>query len=228
MSINPLIDPLLAEQVAYYRAVAPDYESLSVPGGGGSEVAAALEAFAPAGDVLELACGPGMWTELLLRHATSVTAVDAAPEMLARARALVGDDAGAGGGKAGRVRFVQADLFSWRPDRRYDVVFFGFWLSHVPRDRFEAFWCFIDDCLTPKGRVFFVDDAFRPAEELIEGVASSTIERRTGAGAAYRIVKVPYRSTELEQRLDALGWRLTVTQTSGAFYWGAGSRGRRG
>jgi SAM-dependent methyltransferase len=133
MNINPRIDPLLAEQVAYYRAVAPDYESLSVPGGGGSEVAAALEAFAPAGDVLELACGPGMWTELLLRHATSVTAVDAAPEMLARARALVGDDAGAGGG-----------------------------------------------------------------------------------------------STELEQRLDALGWRLTVTQTSGAFYWGAGSRGRRG
>jgi SAM-dependent methyltransferase len=228
VSTNSLIDPLLAEQVAYYRAVAPEYESLSVPGGGGGEVAAALEAFAPAGDVLELACGPGMWTELLLRHATSVTAVDAAPEMLARARALVGDDSGAGGGKASRVRFVQADLFSWPPDRRYDVVFFGFWLSHVPRDRFEAFWCFIDDCLTPKGRVFFVDDAFRPAEELIEGDASSTIERRTGAGAAYRIVKVPYRSTELEQRLDALGWRLTVTQTSGTFYWGAGGRVRRG
>jgi SAM-dependent methyltransferase len=229
MSISPRIDPLLAEQVAYYRAVAPDYESLSLPGGGGDEVAAALEAFAPTGEVLELACGPGMWTELLLRHATSVTAVDAAPEMLARARARLGDDGGAAAfGRAGRVRFVQADLFSWRPDRRYDVVFFGFWLSHVPHDRFEAFWCFIEDCLTPKGRVFFVDDAFRPAEELIEGEASSTVERRTAAGAAYRIVKVPYRSSELEQRLGALGWRFSVTQTSGAFYWGAGSRELRG
>jgi SAM-dependent methyltransferase len=227
MSTSPLIDPLLAEQVAYYRAVAPEYESLSVPGGGGSEVAAALEAFAPAGDVLELACGPGMWTELLLRRATSVTAVDAAPEMLARARARVGEDADGGGG-ASRVRFVQADLFSWRPDRPYDVVFFGFWLSHVPRNRFEAFWGFIGDCLKPGGRVFFVDDAFRPPEELIEGEASSTIERRTSAGAAYRIVKVPYRPVELEQRLDELGWRLPVRQTSGTFYWGAGSRVRRG
>jgi hypothetical protein len=29
---------------------------------------------------------------------------------------------------------------AWRPDRRYDVVFFGFWLSHVPLERFAAFW----------------------------------------------------------------------------------------
>jgi trans-aconitate methyltransferase len=77
--------------------------------------------------VLELACGPAIWTDLLLRRATSLTAVDAAPEMLALAEARVGE---------GRVRFVQADLFSWRPERRYDTVFFGFWLSHVPRERF--------------------------------------------------------------------------------------------
>src|SRR5690606_12014132 len=127
------IEPLLAEQLAHYRALAPEYESLSLPGGGGPEVVAALRAFAPAGHVLELACGPGMWAELLLEHARSVTAVDGAPEMLARARARVGDD---------RARFVQADLFSWRPERRYDVVFFGFWLSHVPPERFDAFWSF--------------------------------------------------------------------------------------
>ena len=30
------------------------------------------------------------------------------------------------------VRFVEADLFTWEPGRRYDVVFMGFWLSHVP------------------------------------------------------------------------------------------------
>jgi ubiquinone/menaquinone biosynthesis C-methylase UbiE len=221
MSSTLPVDPLLAEQLAYYRAFAPEYVSLSVPGGGGSEVAAALEAFAPAGDVLELACGPGMWTELMLRHATSVTAVDAAPEMLALAIARLGEG-------EGRVRFVQADLFSWRPDRRYDVVFFGFWLSHVPRARFDAFWRFIDDCLKPSGRVFFVDDAFRPPEELIEGEASSTIERRTGAGVAYRIVKVPYAAAELERRLHELGWQIVVAQTSGMFYWGAGSRASKG
>jgi trans-aconitate methyltransferase len=217
MNEDQALDPLLAEQMAYYRAVAPEYESLSVPGGGGNEAVAALEAFKPKGHILELACGPGMWTEILLRHAISLLAVDAAPEMLALARARVGEQ---------RVRFVQADLFSWRPDRRHDFVFFGFWLSHVPRDRFEAFWSMVDECLEPAGRVFFVDDAFRTPEELIEGESSSTIQRRLRDGTRYRAVKVPYRPAELEEQLAALGWRFTVTQTAGTFYFGAGSRSR--
>jgi demethylmenaquinone methyltransferase/2-methoxy-6-polyprenyl-1,4-benzoquinol methylase len=104
------------------------------------------------------------------------------------------------------------------------VVFFGFWLSHVPVDRFDSFWKLVSDCLEPHGRVFFVDDAFRPLEELIEGESSSTIERRLGDGSTYRIVKVPYRLAELEAHLARLGWRFTLTQTSGAFFFGAGAR----
>lgn len=215
MSEHHAIDDVLAEQITYYRAIAPEYDSLSLPGWGGPEVAAALDAFRPAGDVLELACGPGVWTELLLRHATSVTAVDAAPEMLARAKARVGEE---------RVRFVHADLFSWRPERRHDVVFFGSWLSHVPRDRFEAFWSLVDECLAPGGRVFFFDDALRTPEELVEGESSSTIQRRASNGTAYRAVKVPYRLPDLEEQLARLRWRFTITQTSGPFYWGAGRR----
>jgi hypothetical protein len=51
----------------------------------------------------------------------------------------------------------------------------GFWLSHVPLERFGAFWSLVDECLAPGGRVFFVDDAHRTPDELIEGAASSTI-----------------------------------------------------
>jgi ubiquinone/menaquinone biosynthesis C-methylase UbiE len=134
--------------------------------------------------VLELACGPGVWTSQLLRHATDVTAVDASPEMLAIAAARVGDD---------RVRFIQADLFTWVPDRRYDVVFFGFWLSHVPPGRFESFWTLVAACLKEDGRVFFADDAYRTPGELIEGPSSSTIRRQLEDGTSYRIVKVPHR-----------------------------------
>ena len=217
MSRPEEMDPLLAEQVAYYRAVADEYEDHSIPAEGADEMTSALEAFRPTGRVLELACGPGAWTERLLRHATSVTAVDASPEMLARAKARVGED---------RVRFIQADLFAWTPDRRYDVVFFGFWISHVPLDRFEAFWSFIADALEPAGRVFFCDDAYRTPDELIEGETSSTIQRRLNDGTAFRAVKVPHRADELEARLARLGWRIRVTQTAGAFSWGAGSRER--
>src|ERR671937_3148742 len=91
----------------------------------------------------------------------------------------------------GRVRFVEADLFTWRPDRRYDVVFFAFWLSHVPLERFESFWSLVADCLEPHGRVFFVDDAYRTPDELIDGASSSTIHRRLNDGTTYRLVKGP-------------------------------------
>ena len=170
----------------------------------------------PAGDVLELACGPGTWTPRLLRDAATVTAVDAAPEMLEIARERVGDE--------DRVRFVLADLFAWRPDRRYDVVFFGFWLSHVPLERFAAFWALVDECLVPGGRVFFADDAYRTPDELIEGAGSSTIRRRLNDGTPHRAVKVPHTPRELELRLAQLGWDITVTSTQGPFYWGAGGR----
>jgi SAM-dependent methyltransferase len=209
---------LLDEQVTYYRSLAADYLSQGLDLPGGDELAGALEAFGPTGSVLELACGPGTWTSQLLRHATDVTAVDASPEMLAIAAARVGDD---------RVRFIQADLFTWVPDRRYDVVFIGFWLSHVPLERFESFWTLVGDCLKDDGRVFFADDAYRTPDELIDGPSSSTIRRRLDDGTSYRIVKVPHQPPDLQQRLRRLGWHITVTATSGPFYWGAGGRADR-
>jgi SAM-dependent methyltransferase len=209
---------LLDEQVAYYRSVAPDYLSQGLDLPGGDELIRALEAFQPAGSVLELACGPGVWTTQLLRHATDITAVDASPEMLAIAAERVGHD---------RMRFIQADLFAWVPDRRYDVVFFGFWLSHVPLERFASFWALVAGCLNDGGRVFFADDAYRTPDELIDGPSSSTIRRRIADGSSYRIVKVAHQPLDLQQRLRRLGWQITVTPTSGPFYWGAGGRADR-
>ena len=210
------LEQLLSEQAAYYNALGEDilHQGLDLPGG--QELEEALEAFRPAGRVLELACGPGVWTGQLLRHATEITAVDASPEMLAAAAARAGSD---------RVRFVRADLFDWVPDRRYDVVFFGFWLSHVPPGRFDAFWSLVDAGLAEDGRVFFADDAYRTPGELVHGTSSSTIRRQLADGTSYELVKVPYQPADLEERLRRTGWDITVTATSGPFYWGAGRRG---
>src|SRR5207244_11771731 len=88
-----------------------------------------LARFRPVGRVLELACGTGLWTGRLAAHADHVTAVDAAPEALEIARMKV---------SAVNVDYVEADVFAWEPDRRYDVCFFSFWLSHVPGERFRS------------------------------------------------------------------------------------------
>jgi demethylmenaquinone methyltransferase/2-methoxy-6-polyprenyl-1,4-benzoquinol methylase len=210
------LDGLLEEQVAYYRARAPEYSAGTLDLPGGDELDTAIEAAGPAGRVLELACGPGTWTARLLRDAERMTAVDASPEMLALAAERVDHDP--------RVSFVRADLFDWTPDAEYDFVFFGFWLSHVPLERFERFWEVVRSALAPDGRVLFVDDAYRTPDELIEGETSSVVRRRLEDGSAFRAVKVPHTPQGLEARITALGWDAHVRPTAGPFYVGEAVR----
>jgi SAM-dependent methyltransferase len=208
-------DAVLADQIDYYRAVAAECDSYCLQAPGGEELVEAIECFRPGGSVLELARGRGRWTAELLRYATEVTAVDAAPEMLAVATEHLGQDP--------RARFVQADVFHWRPTAHFDVVFFGFLLSHVAEERFDAFWSLVADSPAPCGRVLFVDDGYREPHELVYGEESVVIERRLNDGAAYRIVKVPLEPGSLEARLRRMGWDVAVSPTSGPFLWGAGT-----
>ena len=92
------IEALLAEQLAYYRSFARHYDIAYM----GKPWDRCLDELPIVGDVLELACGTGHWTPLLARRASSVTALDAAPETIAIARRRVGDLP---------VDFVQADVF---------------------------------------------------------------------------------------------------------------------
>src|SRR5215470_18111653 len=85
-------DEVLADQVDYYRRRAGEYDATAY-----GDVAAARARIArlvaemrPAGSVLEIACGTGLWTEALARWADTVTAIDAAPEAVAIARDRAG------------------------------------------------------------------------------------------------------------------------------------------
>jgi len=225
-------DGLLAEQRRFYQQRAPGYDEWWQRRGRYdhgpdearewdvqvAEIAAALAAFNPAGDVLELAGGTGWWTKSLAATSERLTVVDAAPEALAlNQRRVARRD----------VRYLVADLFTWEPDRRYDVVFFSFWLSHVPRARFGAFWSLVAACLQPNGRAFFIDnrhDAALPRRDpYVRDESGDVQRRRLDDGSEHRVVKVYYEPAELADRLAGEGWRADVA-ASRCFIYGSARR----
>lgn len=210
---------LLDEQVAYYRARASEYDRTAplTDEDGYPGLLEALRRFAPRGRVLELACGTGQWTTELAQWATQLTVVDASSEMLAinRARAARTD-----------VVYVQADLFSWRPQERYDVVFFSAWLSHVPPSRFDDFWTLVANCLTEDGRVFVIDElpAVRNIERAIPNAVAPVVERQLTTGQRFRIVKVFYEPQRLVAKLAASGWQAEVQPVGWRFFYATAER----
>lgn len=217
---------LIDEQIAYYSARADEYDEWFFRRGRwdrgeefrrawSAEVAALEEALRraePRGHVLELACGTGLWTRRLAEVAASVTAVDASAEVIAINRDRVAPAA---------IEYVQADLFQWRPARRYDFVFFGFWLTHVPPTHFESFWSMVRDCLAPGGSVFFVDNHQNATsfaqQQRVPTAEDFVVERELNDRRRFRTVKVFYEPGALESRLNALGWQGPI-RTTGEFF----------
>ncbi|HET7230118.1 MAG TPA: class I SAM-dependent methyltransferase [Longimicrobium sp.] len=228
MSIHT--DALIEQQKEYYRARAGEYDEWFLREGRYDrgpehraqwwaevdEVRAALERFNPAGRVLELACGTGWWTEQLVRWASEVTAVDASAEVLELNRIRLGDP---------KVSRVQADLFTWTPERAaYDVVFFSFWLSHVPPERFKSFWTMVRMALKPGGRAFFVD-SLRTVESTAKDHVlpddDVVLERKLNDGRTFNIYKVFYNPAGLDAQLATIGWRGDVRATENFFLHGS-------
>src|SRR5919202_739009 len=146
-------DAVLQEQIAYYRARAHEYDA-AVPFGPPPGLHL-LQEMGPFEQVLELACGPGLWTQALLAIGREITAVDAAPGMLGINARKVGNT---------RVRYQCADLFTWEPDQQYDLVFCAFWLSHVPPNALDAFLDRVRRAVRPGGYLVIVDQ-YTPKQE---------------------------------------------------------------
>jgi 2-polyprenyl-3-methyl-5-hydroxy-6-metoxy-1,4-benzoquinol methylase len=197
-------DDLLAGQVAYYRRRAGEYDVTAYGdlGAARTRIRRIVEALRPAGTVLEIACGTGMWTRALADAVTAVTAIDAAPEMVDIARGRV---------TAAHVRFEVADVFCWQAAARFDTVFFAFWLSHVPASRFEQFWRQLSGLVAGHGRVLFVDE--HPdvrGKEAYAADSDEIIHRRLADGSEHRLVKVFIQPGQLQTRLRQLGWQAHI------------------
>jgi demethylmenaquinone methyltransferase/2-methoxy-6-polyprenyl-1,4-benzoquinol methylase len=214
-------DARILEQIEFYRQEARQLEALGLTNIPADELASAalgtltgvVEQYCPPSSrCLELASGWGRFTRPLLELCQQVTAVDACAEMHAINRAINGD---------ARVAYIEMDLFEYVPQARYDLVFAGFWLSHVPQARLGPFWNMVATALAPDGCVVMVDDGILDSDgvpRFADDPTGSDAHRRLWDGQEFTIVKNAYNPSELERLLDDLGWSAAVTPISREIY----------
>lgn len=221
-------DKVLKEQLAYYRARAEDYDE-SVKGIGCAvtqpldveaneewrHIVKELNALAPVDNVLELACGTGIWTQELMHISRSITALDGSPEMIQINRAKVEEMS---------IEYKCVDLFEWEPDKQYDLVFFAFWLSHVPPSHLSSFLNKVAWATKPGGRVFMIDEP--KSERNISGVNVEGLyqQRTLRDGRSFRIVKVYYDPQEIELELLKQGFKKDSSMIGKSFFYSCVSR----
>lgn len=224
---------LLHQQVEYYRARAGEYDEWFYRRGrydrGDDDnwqwfyeaglVREALRAVGPVESVLELACGTGIWTRELVRLGRRVTAVDASREVLEINRAKLQSD---------RVAYVQADLFAWQPEREYDLVYFSFWLSHVPPELLDSFLAKVARATRRGGRVFLIDSRPDRTSTAVDHTppdrGDTTSVRKLNDGRVFTIVKVFYEEGPLRERLARAGFDARVATTERYFIHASGTR----
>lgn len=223
---------LLQNQIAYYRARAPEYDDWFYRRGRydlgeahtrqwGREVQQIrdqLRSVMDSGDILEMAPGTGIWTAELIEIGARVTALDASPEMINLNRAKL---------LSAKVDYQLTDLFAYQPARQYDMVFFGFWLSHVPADKLSRFLTAVHDALKPGGRLFIIDSQ---SVDLSRRHTSTTnlggeLQRRElSDGRQFDIVKVYYDPAALTAVLRRQGFDIQVVATDNFFIYADGRK----
>lgn len=214
-----------AEMLAYYEARAPEYDDWYLRRGRyargpihdaawNAELDAAgrwLDSLPIHGEIVELAAGTGWWSPLLASKG-ELSLYDAAAAPLERARERL---------VAHRLRAHLHLRDAWaEPDRAVDAVFTGFWLSHVPRERLDAFLGVVRRWLKPGSIFAFIDSRFDPQSSPADHPAPTddASVRRLDDGREFTIVKVYYEPADLEAALARAGFEAALVTSTGRFF----------
>lgn len=219
-------DDILQQQIEYYRARASEYDEWFYRLGRYDhgealnqkwfdevkKVSNALRSLGKFDRVLELAAGTGNWTGQLAEMANHVTAIDASEEML---------EINYSKSKTAHVHYQQADLFEWEPTEQYDLVFFGFWLSHVPPNEVADFFSKVYRATKPGGHVFLVDSlpdqTSTAADQSVSTNEKAHQKRKLNDGREFQIIKVYYQPETLLPLLTNAGFQAEA-YTSGQYF----------
>ena len=168
---------------SYYAARASEYDSVYLKPERQADLRK-IEQWLPSvlagATVLEIACGTGYWTQFIAPVASSIVAIDSAPETLRIAAKRV---------SASNVVFQVGDAYALRPEgRAFSAAFAGFWFSHVPLERQREFLGGLNAVLQPGAKVVLLDNLF------VNG-SSSAIAEQDHAGNTYQTRRLTDGST---------------------------------
>ncbi len=225
-------DDILQQQQQYYSARAPEYDEWWSRRGRydrGDEVnrlwfqeVAELQTIVDevdlTGDLLELAGGTGNWTVRLAAKAERLTVLDGSSEMISINRRRLRE-----AGLVDRVEYRQVDLFAWQSERQYDVLFIGFWLSHVPLEQLDPFLGKVAAALPAGGRLVLVDslrhEGTTTADQPLAPEGIDFVTRRLKDGQEFQIVKRYDQPADLEKRLASHGFVARAATTANHFLY---------
>ncbi len=214
-----------AEMLAYYEARAPEYDDWYLRRGRyargpihdaawNTELDAAgrwLDGLPIHGEIVELAAGTGWWSPLLAtKGELFLYDGTGAPLDRARERLLA---------HGLRAHLHVRDAWA-EPDRAVDALFAGFWLSHVPRERLDAFLGIVRRWLRRGGTFAFIDSRLDPQSSATDhpSPADDQSVRRLDDGREFTVVKVYYEPAELEASLARAGFESARVTSTGRFF----------
>ncbi|MEM7726920.1 MAG: class I SAM-dependent methyltransferase [Cyanobacteria bacterium P01_A01_bin.45] len=165
--------------------------------------------------ILELACGTGIWTQELLKIGKFITAIDASEEVIKINRNKLNHPV--------NVEYQQRDLFSWKPQKKYELVFFSYWLSHIPPDLLDEFFDKISSSVLSGGQIFIIDSRWSETSSAINHDLRDEKDiyqqRKLNSGKEFQIVKVYYQPSILQEKLQKAGFKVKIEVTPDYFIY---------
>ena len=164
--------------------------------------------------VLEIACGTGYWTPLIAARAESVAAMDYNEEVLEIARTKAYPKR--------NVTFRRRDAYALPAfAQKFDGCFAGFWWSHIPLGRIDAFLHGLTQRLEPGATLVFHDNRYVEGNSTplsrkdAEGNTYQT--RRLADGSTHEVLKNYPSRQELEARFSP--YAASVRFVEYDYYW---------
>ncbi len=228
-----MTDNILEQQIQYYRARANEYDDWFYRKGRYdrgtqnnqrwfNEVAViknTLHQIGVVDDILELACGTGIWTQELLNIGKKITAIDVSEEVITINRSKLNSPS---------IEYHLIDLFRWEPDTEYNLVFFAFWLSHVPPKLLDSFLIKVYQSVRLGGQVFIIDSRFEPTStaknHILKDDGNIYKNRKLNDGQEFQIVKIFYQPDELQDKLKQVGFHAEANVTDNYFIYAHGAK----